>query len=145
MKYCTFCHRLTPGDPLFCNTCGRSYDVKLCPRLHVNPRAAQVCSLCGSREMSTPQPRPSFWRGLLVRLLALVPGVVLLALSLLLLLAFIQTLLTDQQVQGQLVALALLVSVLWFVYMRLPRFVRSGIRQAGKRVFKRRTRERPGS
>src|SRR5437764_656338 len=63
MNYCYNCGRINPGDPLFCNTCGRSFDRKLCPRLHPNPRSAEICSRCGSRELSTPQPKVSFsWR-----------------------------------------------------------------------------------
>ena len=71
MKYCYQCGKMTAGEPLYCGTCGRTYDVKLCPRLHVNPRGADVCSKCGSRELSTPQPKiPSSLRllALFVRL-----------------------------------------------------------------------------
>ena len=57
MNYCHFCHKMTPGDPIFCNFCGSTYNLKLCCRLHPNPRHATVCSQCGSREMSAPQPR----------------------------------------------------------------------------------------
>ena len=63
MKYCYECGCTTAGEPLFCNFCGRSYDVKLCPKLHVNPRLAEACSQCGSRDLSTPQPKvPVRWR-----------------------------------------------------------------------------------
>lgn len=63
MRYCYHCGRITPGDPLFCNVCGRSFDRKLCPRLHPNPRSAEICSRCGSRELSTPQPKVGLeWR-----------------------------------------------------------------------------------
>ena len=63
MKYCYHCGHMTAGEPLFCDHCGRSYDVKLCPRLHPNPRGAEVCSQCGSRELSTPQPKiPMSWQ-----------------------------------------------------------------------------------
>ncbi len=63
MKYCYECGYTTAGEPLFCNYCGRSYDVKLCPKLHVNPRLAEACSQCGSRDLSTPQPKVHFrWR-----------------------------------------------------------------------------------
>src|SRR5437588_5519156 len=77
MKYCYECGRLTPGEPLFCNFCGRSYDVKLCPRLHVTPRGTRAWSKCESRELSTPQPRVPFWATLLLFLLTLVPRLVL--------------------------------------------------------------------
>ena len=63
MKYCFECGSTTAGEPFFCNYCGRSYDVKLCPKLHVNPRLAEACSQCGTRDLSTPQPKvPLRWR-----------------------------------------------------------------------------------
>src|SRR6266852_6414847 len=63
MKYCYECGCTTAGEPLFCNYCGRSYDTKLCPKLHVNPRLAEACSQCGIRDLSTPQPKVPFrWR-----------------------------------------------------------------------------------
>jgi DNA-directed RNA polymerase subunit RPC12/RpoP len=63
MKYCYHCGHTTGGKPLYCNSCGRTYDVKLCPKLHVNPRLANACSSCGSRVLSTPQPKvPIRWR-----------------------------------------------------------------------------------
>src|SRR5580704_12805767 len=71
MKYCYQCGHITQGEPAYCNFCGRSYDVRLCPRHHQNPRGAEVCSQCGSRELSTPQPKiPMSWRllALLIRL-----------------------------------------------------------------------------
>src|ERR1700738_624453 len=61
MKYCYNCNRATIREPLFCNFCGRSYNIKLCPKLHVNPRNAEPCSHCGSRELSLPQPKVPFW------------------------------------------------------------------------------------
>src|ERR1700682_2117455 len=65
MKHCYHCGRIAVGEPLFCNTCGRSFDRKLCPRLHPNPRSAEICSRCGSRELSTPPPKVSLgWRGI---------------------------------------------------------------------------------
>ena len=69
MRYCNQCHRITPGEPLFCNFCGRSYDFKLCPHRHPNPRNAEICSQCGSRELSTPHPRVPLWLAPLLVLL----------------------------------------------------------------------------
>src|SRR5438132_6306112 len=77
MKYCYHCDRVTIGEPLFCNFCGRSYDVKLCPRLHVNPRGTHVCSKCGSTELSTPQPRVPFWARTVPFLITLISGILL--------------------------------------------------------------------
>jgi RNA polymerase subunit RPABC4/transcription elongation factor Spt4 len=57
VKYCRSCFHLSAGRPTFCPSCGGSYDVKRCPRGHANPRSSQVCGECGSRELSTPQPR----------------------------------------------------------------------------------------
>jgi RNA polymerase subunit RPABC4/transcription elongation factor Spt4 len=76
MKYCHQCHKLTLGEPVFCNFCGSSYAVKLCGRLHSNPRSAQACSQCGSRDFSTPQPKiPIIFRPF-VALLHVAPGII---------------------------------------------------------------------
>ena len=120
MRYCTQCRHLTTGTPLFCDSCGRSFDVKLCPRLHPNPRRAEVCSQCGSRDLSTPQPRAATRAMFLSVFFRLLPGVLLILLSCLLALAFLHALATDQQVQDSALVLLLLVGVLWWVYSRLP-------------------------
>jgi RNA polymerase subunit RPABC4/transcription elongation factor Spt4 len=57
MRYCFSCRKITSGNPAYCNYCGKSYDVKLCSRGHSNPRTAEVCSVCGSRNLSIPQTR----------------------------------------------------------------------------------------
>jgi hypothetical protein len=56
MRYCNHCKKFTGGHPPYCNFCGRSYGVKLCPRGHKNPRSAAACSECGSTDLSTPAP-----------------------------------------------------------------------------------------
>ena len=81
MRYCNHCLRITGGNPLFCTFCGRSYDQRLCPQRHPNPRHAEVCSLCGSRQLSTPHPKASLWRRALGFLLWLAPGMLLVAVS----------------------------------------------------------------
>jgi len=127
MRYCNQCHCITAGEPLFCNFCGRSYDLKLCPHRHPNPRTAEVCNQCGSRELSTPHPRVSFWLSPLLVLLSALPGIVLLGISLFLLLGFIQALLTNQQFVFQFMLWGLLVGILWWLYMQLPRFLRRAL------------------
>lgn len=79
--FCFSCGKTTGGEPQFCNQCGCSYNVKLCPRLHKNPRNAEACSRCGSRNLSTPQPRvPVSWR-LIATLLVVVTGILLAVVS----------------------------------------------------------------
>ena len=88
MKFCYACGHTTGGEPLFCNSCGRSYDVKLCPKLHVNPRIAEACSQCGSRDLSIPQPKiPILWKFLAI-LVQVVSGILILCFSIPLLVAF---------------------------------------------------------
>jgi predicted amidophosphoribosyltransferase len=107
MRYCHHCHRLTAGQPLFCNYCGRSYDVKLCPRMHRNPRAAQACSECGSKELSSPQPKiPLLLRPFLL-LVYLGPGGMLLIGLAAGLALFIGQLLKDSSAMGIVVLIAL--------------------------------------
>lgn len=57
MRFCNQCKHITAGDPLYCQHCGGTYNRKICSRGHVSPRAAKVCSVCGSEELSTPQPK----------------------------------------------------------------------------------------
>ena len=129
MKYCYQCGRITAGEPLFCNFCGRSYDVKLCPRHHANPRYADCCSECGSRELSTPQPKVSFFWRVLEVLLRILFGVVLVALSLTLL----QELLRSPVVQAGLIIFALLLAGLWAMWAMLPDWMRRLARRLLKR------------
>jgi RNA polymerase subunit RPABC4/transcription elongation factor Spt4 len=124
MRHCNQCHRITSGEPLFCNFCGSSYDVKLCPARHVNPRNADVCSQCGSRDFSTPAPPRSLWIVPLLWLASLLPGAVLVLLSVLVLIGVLNTLLTSQQLQFQLVIAVLMISLLWYCYLKLPKFLR---------------------
>ena len=124
MNYCYQCGRMTAGEPLFCNFCGRSYDVKLCPRLHANPRSAEVCSKCGSRELSTPQPKvPMSWR-LFAILARLGLGLLLFYASLSVLIALIRT----PQFQQGLVALGMVLGALWWLWTKLPDWFREIIR-----------------
>ena len=124
MKYCYQCGRMTAGEPLFCNHCGRSYDVKLCPRLHQNPRGAEVCSQCGNRELSTPQPKiPMSWR-LLALLFRLGLGLLLFYITLSLLVALVRS----AQFQQFLVVTGLAVGGLWWCYSKLPDWLQNLIR-----------------
>lgn len=128
MKYCYQCGKMTAGDPLYCSTCGRTYDVKLCPRQHVNPRGVTCCSKCGSRELSTPQPRiPMVWR-LLAILVRLAFGLLLFYVTLLLIAAVIRT----QAAQHFLVAIGLLLAGLWYVFSKLPDWLQEFIRSIWK-------------
>ena len=133
MRYCTKCHHLTAGDPLFCGVCGATYNVRLCPRLHMNPRGAQVCSQCGSRDLSEPQPPVSFFTRWMLSGLQLLPFAVLMLLSLLLFFAFVQAVLTNQEVQGQLLVILLFVGIGWWVYMKLPHPIRTGVSRLVRR------------
>jgi RNA polymerase subunit RPABC4/transcription elongation factor Spt4 len=136
MRYCFSCKRLTAGAPLFCGQCGSTYDVRLCPRLHVNPRGARVCSQCGSHDLSTPQPRRSVFTMLWLSLLLRVPGALLLLLTVALFFAMLAELLTNQQVQGPFFGALLLLGIAWWAYLQLPTPIRHGI----SRVMRKRRR-----
>jgi|ERR1051326_6905575 RNA polymerase subunit RPABC4/transcription elongation factor Spt4 len=133
MRYCNQCHRITTGEPFFCNFCGRSYDVKLCPHRHPNPRNADICSQCGSRELSTPAPRTSLWIVPLVKLLTILPGLALVGISILFVFALVQALLTNQALLFQAVIAGLMLTFLWYLYTKLPHFLRQFISKLFKR------------
>lgn len=140
MRYCNHCHHITAGQPLFCNSCGRSYDLKLCPHRHVNPRSAEICSQCGSRELSSPHPRVPLWLAPLAFLLSMFPGLLLFLLTLMFLIGFFQVLLANQQVQAQFVLVGLFLIALWYLYVHLPAFLRRFI----SRLFSRSKRDDHG-
>ena len=137
MTYCFHCGHLTAGAPLFCNRCGRSYDVRLCPRLHPNPRHAQVCSQCGSSELSTPQPKVSFWWRVGAFLIRALLGTLLALLSIFILLAAAVELLKRAEVQEALLVLGMLVVGLWVLWTRLPDWLREFIRRSMRKKERR--------
>jgi len=129
MKYCYQCGKMTAGEPLYCATCGRTYDVKLCPRAHVNPRGVEICSKCGSRELSTPQPKiPMSWR-LLAIVARLGLGLLLFYASLCLILALFRT----PAVQNAMVVFGLLLAGLWWLWSKLPDWLQEALRALWKR------------
>jgi len=120
MKYCYACGHTTGGEPLFCNSCGCSYDVKLCPKLHANPRTAEACSRCGSRDLSNPQPRtPLSWR-LLALLAQALLGFLLLCLSVPLLAALFHDLARNLPIPEPLAVQICTLIILWISWMLLP-------------------------
>lgn len=129
MKFCYQCGRMTAGDALFCSSCGRSYNVKLCPRLHPNSRSAEVCSQCGSRELSTPQPRVSVWWKVLEFLAKVVFGIFLVYMTL----AGSVALLNAPQFQNSLFVFAILIGLLWWLWSLLPEWFRKLVRRSLRR------------
>lgn len=119
---------MTLGDPRFCNFCGRSYDQKLCPRLHVNPREAEVCSQCGSRDLTTPHPKLSLWSRCLLVLASTLPGIVLAFLSIAYLALYIYVLLARPALRLPVMLLGAVLGLLWLLYMELPWLVRARLR-----------------
>jgi hypothetical protein len=136
MRYCHNCHKTTTGEPLFCHSCGSTYDAKLCPDRHINPRWANVCSQCGSRDLSTPAPRVPIWLAPLLLLASLLPGVVLVLLLVMVVIAIINQVLTNQQIQAQLVVVVLVLALLWWLYLQLPHFIQSLFRSLWRKPKK---------
>jgi hypothetical protein len=128
MRFCFQCGKMTAGEPLYCGTCGRTYDVKLCPRAHVNPRGAEVCSKCGSRELSTPQPKIPMSLRLLALLIRLGLGLLLFYASL----SLVVDLLRTREVQQVLVVFGMLLSGLWWIWSKLPDWFQEAIRSFWK-------------
>ena len=128
MKYCYQCGKMTAGEPLFCGTCGRTYDVKLCPRLHVNPRGAEVCSKCGSRDLSTPQPRIPMSLRFLALVVRLGLGLLLFYASLCLVIELLRT----REVQQALVGFGVLLVGLWCLWSKLPDWFQEALRSFWK-------------
>lgn len=137
MKHCFNCGRISAGDPLFCNTCGRSFDKKLCPRHHPNPRSAEICSRCGSRELSTPQPKVSLGWKCLEWVARMSLGAVLVILAIWFAYELLAALLGSPVVQSGLVLMGMLLIVLAWIWGKLPEWFRKFVR---RQLHKRRNR-----
>src|SRR6266581_8576933 len=127
VKFCFHCGRDTVGEPLFCNFCGRSYDVKLCPRLHSNPRGTRICSKCGSTELSTPQPQVPFWARIALVLIMLIPGILLSLISIVLVIFFFYRFFLSHDMPLGLVATGSVLVVLWWGWTQIPVYFRKTI------------------
>jgi hypothetical protein len=136
MRYCHNCQKTTTGEPLFCHACGCTYDAKLCPGHHINPRWATVCAQCGSRDLSTPAPRRPWWLAPLLLLVSLLPGVVLGGLLVMVGIGLVREALQNQAVQGQLMAILLALAALWWLYLQLPHFIQNMFRSLWHRPKK---------
>ena len=124
MRYCHNCGRVTTGKPSFCQFCGRTYNVKLCPKHHPNPRNAVVCSECGSRELTVPAPKIPLWLRPFFFLLTILPGILLIGASILFVFAFVRQLVTNPNMLLQMMLIGLMLGLAWLIYMQLPGFVR---------------------
>ncbi len=144
MRYCYNCNRITAGEPLFCNQCGRSFNVKLCPRLHPNPRNAEVCSQCGSRDLSTPQPKVPLWSRILVFLLSLVPGFILTILSVAVVVLLLKAIFQSPRMLFAIVLLAIAAGILSWIWSELPLWFRKAVYRLIKRKRDRNGRNSPG-
>jgi RNA polymerase subunit RPABC4/transcription elongation factor Spt4 len=142
MKYCYNCNRITAGEPLFCNFCGRSYNMKLCPRRHPNPRNAEACSQCGSRDLSTPQPKVPLWAPILEFCLSLIPGLALAALSIGLVALILRAIFENPHLLFAAALLAVSLGFLWRMWSQIPLWFRKAISNLLRR---RREGERRGS
>jgi len=133
MKYCFGCGHTTANEPLFCNSCGRSYDAKLCPRLHINPRLAEACSQCGSRDLSTPQPRVPLRSQLLAFLSQFLTGIVLDLITSPVLINLLQDLRSSSKIHRDQAVIILLLIALWSIWTMLPDWFRRVIYRSIKR------------
>jgi len=126
-KYCFGCNRTTVGQPLYCNFCGRSYDEKVCPRKHLNPRYAGACSQCGSQDLSTPQPKVPWWVPIAEFLLTWIPGLVLAVLSLLTIAFVLPKFNFGPDMFFALLVVLFPLGMLWAVWSEIPRWFRTAI------------------
>src|SRR5262249_30367373 len=127
MRYCYACDKITAGEPFFCNFCGRSYGVRLCPRMHPNPRKAQACSRCGSKELSTPGPKLPWWSPLLEFAFRFVPGVLIAGASIIAIVAVLDALLASPATLSALAMPLLALGVLWWAWGMIPAWFRKAM------------------
>lgn len=80
-----------------------------------------------------PQPKLPFWLRPFLVFLSVLPGIVLLILSSLYLIAYVYSLIVHPQLQFRFMLAALGLAGLWLLYVELPLFVRHKVRNAFRR------------
>ena len=103
------------------------YNIKLCPKLHVNPCNAEACSHCGRRELSLPQPKVPFWATILLFFLSVIPGLILAIFSVVAVAFFIRHFLNAPDMLLALTILQLILGLLWWGWTEIPLFFREAI------------------
>lgn len=139
MHRCNSCHRYTAGHPTFCPFCGRSYNVRICNRGHVNPRGVQFCSICGSAELSTPAAPESFLVHLSHLTLAYCLWLFLIVIGLALIMSAVSSLDWSPLISLA-INLAVMLGLLYWVYEKLPGPMKKVIKMFGHVVFKKKMR-----
>jgi hypothetical protein len=133
MKRCNECFRYAVGQPTYCPFCGRSYNVRICSRGHVNARHVQFCTTCGNTDLSTPAAA----EGRLARLsrwsLKLVLAVALVGVALALLVGILASI-DWSSLAGPLVTLVFMYGFLYWTTTLLPGPVKKVGRAAGRKV-----------
>lgn len=118
MKYCAHCKRLNLGQPIFCQFCGHSFDIRICRGCgHPNPPDALSCRRCGRTNLSEPSGRSSIWP-LFFKILFW-PVVIIMAFSL------IKAMLANLQAFAPLI---IMVGLFALAYSFLPEIVKKLIR-----------------
>jgi hypothetical protein len=78
----------------------------------------------GSRELSTPHPHVPIWLQLVIKVIATLPGLLLVTVSVLFLFGVLHALVQNQQLMFQAVLAGLMLCFLWYLYSKLPHFLR---------------------
>ena len=130
MKFCYQCGKSTSGEnPRYCQFCGCSYGIKLCPKSHENPRSALVCSQCGAKDLSDPGPKiPVSWQ-LLSILIRIGVGLLLFYITLKVLI----DLLLNPAFQQLLFLVLIILCGLWWLFTKLPDGLQEVIRALWRR------------
>jgi hypothetical protein len=71
-----------------------------------------------------PHPRVPLWLAPLLLILSALPGLVLIGVTLLFLIGFVNALASSPQLLPQFMLVGLMLAFLWYLYMHLPRFLR---------------------
>jgi hypothetical protein len=95
-----------------------------------------VCAQCGSRDLSTPAPRKPLWLVPTLWLVRVVPGVLLILLSLLLVVNFIQAVPEHPELFRPFLGAGLMLALLWYVYVHLPAPLQRLLKRKGSKGHK---------
>ncbi len=83
-----------------------------------------MCSQCGSRDLSTPQPKVPFWGRVLVAAITILLEILILALAFLLALMLLRAVFSNTNVVNALVGIGIMLGLLWWIWFQIPLWMR---------------------
>ena len=134
MRYCSSCHRWFSARPTYCPACGRTWDVKLCPRGHENDANSNnnYCSTCGSPDLSQCSGKERWFSIMLGFLTGKAGMITIISFAILMLCSISKQ--GFELLMSFVLAIGVLIIGVWVAFSMMPSFLKSVLRWLWRRA-----------